>query len=302
MLRKEGFIDVLNLLKLPNIEINDLKTMAIYLLKNNPSVIIRKLNKNQLIFSFEYQNETYYYKFDAYVPPYNELLFYFIANDLGIESLKYDLALLGNFKGTISKNFKITHAKYIAGSKILKKFHSQTDYFTYNTLEDIWIELELYYKEREDMQEIIQKIMSKLVKIFIFDIIIGQEDRHCNNWGIIEYDNGNIDLQILIDNSRALVHHPLNINCLMPLNQTKMNLEEMILKFQEESSEEFSSLLSSSLWVISKENLSKIFAKIENLAGSPIPPKLKDIYIARFEIYYEFLNKVIFYPSHIRSK
>lgn len=300
MSRINGFIDIFNLLGLPKKEIFNLKELAIYLLKND-TVIIRKIRDNkQFIFSFEYNGETYFYKFDFLANPYNELIFYYIAKDLGINSLKYDLAMLGKFKGTISKNFKLKNARYISGRKILKNNHNCQDYVKYNTLEDIWIDLEQYYSNKPNMQQIVKKIMYDLVKVFIFDLLTGQEDRHCDNWGVVEYENGQIELQILLDNSRALIDHPLFVKSQMPLNQEYLFPEEMIAKFEQYSSEEFSSILPNYLWVISEENINKIFNKIEQQTNQLMPEILKAEYLEKFLIYYDFFEKLLNIPKNSR--
>lgn len=135
--------------------------------------------------------------------------------------------------------------------------------------------------------------MDKLVRIFIFDLLIGQEDRHPDNWGIVKYPNGEVDLQINLDNSRGLVDHPIMVKHQLRMDQDFMFTEDMIEKFQIVSSDEFSSILPNYLWVISRENILKTFAKIEAQTGTVMPAELKNEYLKKFLIYYDFFDELL---------
>lgn len=294
MERINGFIDVDKLLGIPKEEIYDVKELLDFLLKNNNTVVVCKRRMNsQFVLSFDYNGETYYFKFDSFVNPYNELIFYYLASDMEINSLSYDLAKLGVYEGVISKNFKKNGVKYILGGEILNRYHGEYMYGMYNNLEDIWADLEEYFKDRSDMQEVVAKLMDKLVRIFIFDLLIGQEDRHPDNWGIAKYPNGEVDLQVNLDNSRGLVDHPIMVRHQLTMNRDYIYVEDMIEKFQIVSSDEFSSVLPNYLWIISKENILKTFAKIEEQTGVSMPEELKNEYLQKFEIYYEFFDDLL---------
>ena len=291
--RINGFIDVDKLLDIPKKEIYDVTELLKFILKNNNTVKVCKRRMNsQFVLSFVYNGETYYFKFDSLVSPYNELMFYNLALDMGIDSVSYDIAKLGVYEGVISKDFKEKGSKYISGRKILNISHGK-DFNKYNTLYDIWADLEDYFKDRSDRQDIVAKLMDKLIRIFIFDLLIGQEDRHPDNWGIVKYPNGEVDLQINLDNSRGLVDHPIMVKHQLRMDQDFMFTEDMIEKFQIVSSDEFSSILPNYLWVISRENILKIFAKIEAQAGTVMPEELKNEYLKKFLIYYDFFDELL---------
>ncbi len=143
------------------------------------------------------------------------------------------------------------------------------------------------------MQEIVANLMDKLVHIFVFDLLIGQEDRHAENWGIVLYPNGNVDLQVNWDNSRALVDHPMMVKYLMAVNHDAKYSEDMIANFQTISSEEFSNILPNSLWAISEDNIRKIFERIESQTGTKMPDDLKKEYLVKFNIYYNFFEEFL---------
>lgn len=112
--RINGFIDVDKLLDIPKKEIYDVTELLKFILKNNNTVKVCKRRMNaQFVLGFDYNGETYYFKFDSLVSPYNELMFYNLALDMGIDSVSYDIAKLGVYEGVISKDFKEKGAKYI---------------------------------------------------------------------------------------------------------------------------------------------------------------------------------------------
>lgn len=75
---------------------------------------------------------------------------------------------------------------------------------SFNNLEDIWSIFDLYFKNYPNKTEIVQTLMEHFVKVYLFDIITIQGDRHIWNSGIIInkktkaarpapiYDNSNI--------------------------------------------------------------------------------------------------------------
>lgn len=292
--RVNGFIDVDKLLNIPKREIYDVTELLKFLFKKNNTVVVCKRRMNsQFVLSFDYNGDTYYFKFDSFVNPYNELMFYYLALDMGIDSLHYDIAKLGVYEGVISKDFKVSGAKYIPGGDILKKYHDKKLYGKYNTLEDIWTDLEDYFKDRKYMQKIVTHLMDKLVRIFIFDLLIGQEDRHPDNWGIVKYPNGEVDLQVNLDNSRGLVDHPIMTRHQLTMNRDYICVEDMITDFLKVSSEEFSSILPNSLWAISEENIRKIFVRIEKQTGTKMSDELQKEYLLKFNIYYDFFDDLL---------
>lgn len=294
MKRINGYIDVDRMLGVEKQKIYDVKDMLAYLGSNNDTVTVQKKNANsQFVFSFKYHGTTYYFKFDSLVSPYNELIAYYIAKDFGLSPIKYDLATLGVYDGVISKDFKDKRAKYILGSEILKSVYGDVDLRKYNNLEDIWFALEDYFKDREDMQEIVSKIMNQLVRLFIFDMLLGQEDRHYDNWGIVEYLNGVIELQPVFDNSRILVDHPDMVNSQLLLEEKMLYMEDTVMNFLRNSSSEFSKILPDFLWVISNENIIRIFDLIEKQTKWPMPEDLKKEYLLKFQIYYNYFDEMI---------
>ncbi len=166
-------------------------------------------------FSFEYNDETYFFSFDGRSEEISSLIVEEICKDLEVPCVSYDLAKIGNLRGLVSKNFKKQNAKYILGKDILvdayiKDISYNEELLLYNNLEDIWAALEERYSAREDMPAIVEKLMNRIVDMFLIDILTGQADRGPNNWMIVEYDDGSVDLQPLFDNVRAF-YAPLSL-------------------------------------------------------------------------------------------
>ena len=248
----------------------------------------------QLVFYFIYNKEKYYFKYDSFASCYNELIAEEIASDLNIPHLHYELAKIGQFQGVISKDYKKQGVKYISGYEFLRKYYGKyPDETLVNNLHIIWFKLEDYYKDRDNMQEIVSNLMKKLVDIFLFDILTGQLDRNCDNWEIVEYPDGTVDLNILFDNTRMIIDPPASIRLALTVEPANNLLDTNINSFQRLSSSEFSHLLPDRLWVINRENIEKIFEIIAAKTGAPIPKDIKKKMFYSFQLQLDFIMKTL---------
>ena len=302
MERINGYLDLTSILNVKKSD--DIDEFLDYLKESNSSVkVIKSYTKHddiledsidQFVFSFEYNGLTYYFKFDSLSNPLNELICYYIAKDMGLDSVFYDLAMIGGFAGNLSKDYKVKNAKYISGEEIINSVDKMVDAYKYNNLRGIWHCLEVYFKDYPNMQEIVAKLMMKIVKLFIFDLITGQEDRHEENWGVVIYENGDVDLQPIFDNSRSLEDDPEFVYYGLSLEGNSISEnDKMIQEFLNVSSSEFSDILPNYLWVISEENINKIFKLIEEQINCEIPPNIKRYYINVFSINYTFFKNLL---------
>ena len=300
MQRIDGFINLNEILGISD-DIKDFKSLMKLLKKNKDVKIVKYLDyedAKQLVISFTYLGEVYYYKFDylknrgsEMLCPYNELIAHFIAEDMKLDSVFYDLALLGKFKGVISKDFKEKGVNYISFEELLKKVYHE-DYNECNNLESIWNALDMYYYNDFRSKDI-KKIMEDLVKLYIFDMFIGNEDRHNDNFGIAESAN-EIKLQPIYDNSRMLMYSPEFINVTFTVDNSTVSLmRENMKKFLDISSAEFRLILPEFLWVISEENILKIIGIIEKYTKQSMPKDIKEDYLEFFSCYYDFFQEII---------
>lgn len=136
--------------------------------------------------------EIYYFKDSNF--GYREVLSYLIAQDLGVNSVFYDMAMFGDDKGVISKNYHEFSYYYftaddllseymqkekafveeLMGSSIPSKYHVD-DYFS---LELVWLALESKYPNNKDD---IKRIMIELADQYMFKLLTGGSDAASHN-------------------------------------------------------------------------------------------------------------------------
>lgn len=183
-----------------------------------------ELNGKREKFWFKYKNNRYLFKKQEQGSDdvYAEVIAEEIAETLDINSAKYTLATLDGELGVISEEFIKKDERLILGleiiSTIMNRYGLENEKFRklygvnnlevkdvhnkLNNLEDIWSILDLYFKDNPNKDRIIQELMTDLVKIFIFDLITMQGDRHINNWGIIVNEKQNyFKISPLFDNA-----------------------------------------------------------------------------------------------------
>lgn len=309
MTRKEGFIEVDKMLQEIGVDTKDFDTILC-----SPLVHIIKDDMKGVHFSFKYKGETYFYKQSFYIKggspifinPYNELVAEELAKDFDIPCIDYDLAIIGSNKGVLSKNFTISDTNYISGKDILGE---SIEYYdsdlennlvkkivpSKNDLEDIWDKLEIYYQNDPNKTEIIRYLMKRIVDIYLFDIITCQIDRHQENWQIMESMDG-IDIVPLYDNERILVSNGDHAFVNLGINITWINHEnlwESIKQFQKMSSSEFTNIIKDKLWIISEENLYKLFDRIEQKTGYPMPEERKIFYFIYYQKHRKKLEEIL---------
>ncbi len=274
MTRNNGFIDLNKILRKININTTNLNSILA-----SPKITLIHQPPLNLVFSFEYEQETYFFKHSSETP-YNELVSFYLLQDFGLNSLEYDLAELKFRKGVLSKNFKKEDTNYIYLEDILMDYWKIDiiDVEDYNNLEDIWDALENRYQNYENKREIIEKLMKKIVDIFLFDIICGNQDRHSGNLVIAE-NQDDVDIQ-LFDNERILSQN--EIVSLTMNDNSRQNLWIALKKFLKISSDDFKKIITEKLWIISDENLDWVFQRIENTTGYPIPENEENYYLEEF--------------------
>lgn len=282
-----------------------INTMLIRTIKESPWVEVFHDEPYSLVFSFKYNGEIYFYKDKncSKISPYNELVAEELAKDFGIPCVSYDLAALGkNRVGNISKNYKQDNVNYIEGTELLGLTHYydsdlQNDLIDRikpfrNILEDIWDGLEIRYHDYPDQRKIIDGLMKKIVDIYLFDILTCQVDRHDKNWQIIESSEF-IDIAPLFDNERILNATEMFAEVSLGIDSVWENLWESIQKFQEVSSEEFTDIIKDKLWIISEENLYKVFERIEKKTEYPMPEERKQYYLNGYKKHREQLEEIL---------
>lgn len=111
-----------------------------------------------------------------------------VAKELDIRHAEVELAVLEGQQGSAAKSFVNTNDGWslLHGNQLL--FHSVSGYdremkFHQNkhTLKNIWAALDKVFKKREDSE----KYKIELATYLILDAVIGNTDRHHENWGLM---------------------------------------------------------------------------------------------------------------------
>lgn len=259
-------------------------------------------DNNLFVFSFEIDGKKYFFKYDYESVPYYELIASEIASEIGLTTVQYDLAKLGKYRGTISLNYKKEGTKYISGEELLKDFYmldpyrklyyDYKDFFNmmhHNNLIDIWHALENRYRNRKDMPEIVKNLMEKLVKLQVFDLITGQNDRHIENYGIVEYADGSVDLQPIFDNSRMFLEHPSNHDLVLHPEKDYYKLKDVSKYLYNVSDADIQNYILGCLWVISEKNIINIISRVESKIECSIPDNIKKSILYYFRDQYDYI-------------
>lgn len=143
-----------------------------------------------------------------------------LEQDYGYITDKYNRKVYG----LISNNYKEDDNSYISLDTILN------DYYVYITnnninyeniriyelvnLETIWQALEYRYRNTNNSEEIVKKLMEELTSRFLIDIITGQNDRHEFNIEIKEKGN-DIKLADIYDNEEGLMYDKFDMGVTM---------------------------------------------------------------------------------------
>lgn len=247
---------------------------------------------------FLYNDDIYFYK-STMTDPYNELVAEEILSDFNLPSATYDLALYKGNKGVITKSFRKKDKKYIGGEELIEDYlkHiykgeisniSTTDY---NNLEGIWNALDYRYKDKDNRKEIVYNIVDKLVDMFIFDILTGNYDRYSSNYEI-EEDNNSAELAPIFDNEKMLKYTILSFGVSNDENSSR-NLYMQLDNFMKISDYSYIERIKDKLWIIDKDNLTKIFNRIENKTQFKMSDELKENYYSKFAFQKEKLEEIL---------
>lgn len=247
---------------------------------------INKLNNSRHVYTLNTNNKTYYFKYIDYISDvYNELIAEEIAKDYNIPHIHYDLASYNGNIGVISESFLKEDEVYTSISNILKKVYLNDDK-NHNNLTDLWDTFDILFNN----EELTSKLINKIINIFIFDILIANNDRHDENYGIIT-SNNNIDVSPIHDNSCMLSEISLYDNEYGIMVEQDDN--DTIEDFLNISSPEFTELLKSKLWIIEEDNINKILDRVEKRINRKIEDNIKDKIKNKFSLQLNKLNSYI---------
>ena len=149
------------------------------------------------------------------------------------------------------------------------------------------------------------------MNLFIFDILIGNPDRHIENYGICENED-TIHLSKIIDNENML--SPISIvsaGYSISIDESDYFCSEdnlnynynTISKFLYYSSREYLNVLEKRLDLISENEIENILQSIEERLNAPIIPNIRNNIKNRFEKNYSMIfNTITSYKNSNKIK
>lgn len=151
-------------------------------------------NKNEIAM-FKYEREDY----DC-SEACSEKIAYEIAKILGFECAKIDLAYdntgrIGVLNYYFSNRFTAPHTDIVA--YLNKELSERKNYYTVSNIKIV-------------LDDIDEELFKGFIRIMIFDALIGEQDRHEENWGIIE-KQGKSYISPLYDNGDSLLREFRNL-------------------------------------------------------------------------------------------
>ena len=164
--------------------------------------IVKGSRRKRLAINYEKEIAMFKYERDDYMcsEACSEKLAYEIAKVLGYECAKIDLAKddddkIGVLNYYFSNRLTAPHTDIVA--YLNKNQIERKNYYTISNIKTILDEIDI-------------SLFKGFVKIMIFDALIGEQDRHEENWGITERQ-GNYYISPLYDNGDSLLREFKNI-------------------------------------------------------------------------------------------
>jgi hypothetical protein len=131
----------------------------------------------------------YYFKRSQYKPGkdytyefWNEVIAYDLGTSLGFNMLRYDIAIDGDLMGCISeKMINSESEELIEGVKYLQAY--SPNYDPSKKEHQTWYTFDLIKNALESAK--IGKFIDNVLEVIVFDALIGNSDRHQENWAVI---------------------------------------------------------------------------------------------------------------------
>lgn len=223
-----------------------------------------------------------------------------LEQDYGYITDKYNRKVYG----LISNNYKEDDYSYISLDTILN------DYYVYITnnninyeniriyelvnLETIWQALEYRYRNTNNSEEIVKKIMEELTSRFLIDILTGQNDRHEFNIEIKEKGN-DIKLADIYDNEEGLMYDKFDMGVTMDSLKYKGDyMTSLLNEFFNISESKYIDIFNSMLDKLSIDKFKLIVNDIKsNVKDLEVSDNYFDELINRYSKYYNEYKNIV---------
>jgi len=299
--------------------INGFLNIDSYFIKNYKKKYVNEFVKkvSDIHYIITINGRNYYFK--KLKNPYTELLAYEVAAFLGLKSVSYDLAIFQNMYGVISEDFKDKNCKYVSGQDILFEYSRSPRCMTYlenmgleqtevndypnnapysyniNNLEIIWQAIEYKYKQlgiNIDME----KIMNDLILIFIFNILVMQNDGMSQNW-VLEESAYGVNVGLLYDNAEAFkfVEGKYSPQCNFSTNFNDVGLGTYAIleEFLKISDKVYVDLFKEKFNMLTEDVFLKLIQRAEYKIECSIPNEIKTYYLEMFRANRENIKQVL---------
>ncbi len=226
-------------------------------------------------FRFVYNGITYYFKnVRSLEYLYNEMLAYEIAKEFGIEAIPYDIATYNGEVGYLSQDFFQPGMVYL--EDLLKNFYGD-DHNKCN-LSDV----EFMMGERFD-EDTAKSMSAQLIELLMFDLIIGNTDRHDRNI-IIDVNKKKVapafDNELMLQGAVYKEHY-----CFSLFPSEKDTLDAFVKYMDDDVFKRFVDKIE----IINNDNVLRIMARVEKKIGVPLNDMIKQRLIKRFHLQYSTL-------------
>lgn len=240
----------------------------------------------------------------------NELIAYEMAKKLEIDCVRPIVVNKPNNVGIATKSFEKDGYSVINGQTILENYYkhlysnNNEDDLEFNetitkmnNLENIWDALDYYFKdyEKNKKNEIIKNIMFDLTKIFSFDIIMMQSDRHAENWEILESNNKDAAYLVpLYDNELCFDNYSISTNLNVEFEEeTLINAHYNLKKFLSYSSDDFINVFLNYFEKSTPEVLEHIIKDIDEKYKGLFRYTYKEEVMKKYKENYKMLKEVL---------
>lgn len=255
---------------------------------NHKIVLEEVYNNPELLINFIYDHQRWFFVFKARKRAFFEIISYELAQDFGISSADCYLANTKKHSGIISKSVYNEDEQFF----LLESFflshgincvHLRNFYSNIKWIVDFFI---MHYPKDASI------IHEQLLHIFMFDTLIGNPDRNVSNIGLI-YKNNSYSISTLFDNAEiGDLDYTTGLCALKVIDNEKGKNElEIFLK----TYPDYLDIFKSKLWIIEKENLDKIFARIKETKNIKIPEDIqlyvKDALAKNLEVIKEVISQ-----------
>ena len=230
-------------------------------------------------FTFIHKGKRYFFKPTKRIEDiYNESIAYEIAKDFGIDAIPYDIASRNGQIGYLSKDCLDPGMIYL--EDMLISFYGN-DRNKCN-LSDVEFMLQERYSE-----DFAKKISKQLIDLLMFDLIIGNTDRHDRNILINEREE---KLGPVFDNELMLNGVIYGDKFCFTLFALETDNLGSFVKFMDD---EVIAKFITKIKLVSGEHIKEIFKRVEDRIGAPMNPAIKERLIKRFDIQYDTLVKTV---------